>query len=84
MNELSRVSKFQDELEQYGLDWDGPLPEPDSDELIEVPSTESALNRQQTQELTEAIDPLRNSDCYGIDIFIETLLLVTSSLELAT
>jgi len=84
LNELSRVSKFQDELEQYGLDWDGPLPESDSDELIEVPSTESPLNRQQTQELTEAIDPLRNSDCYGIDIFIETLLLVTSSLELAT
>ena len=74
------LHNFQDEVEQYGLDWDGPLPESDSDEMIELPLTECPLNLQETQELKQAIDPLRNSDCYGIDIFIQTLLFVTSRL----
>ena len=60
------LHNFQDEVEQYGLDWDGPLPESDSDEMIELPLTECPLNLQETQELKQAIDPLRNSDCYGI------------------
>ena len=64
------LHNFQDEVEQYGLDWVGPLPESDSDEMIELPLTECPLNLQETQELKQAIDPLRNSDCYGIDIFV--------------
>ena len=60
---------FQDEVDQYSLDWDGALPESDSDEMIELPLTECPLNLQETQELKQAMDPLRNSDCYGINIF---------------
>ena len=74
------LHNFQDEVEQYGLDWDGPLPESDSDEMIELPLTECPLNLQETQELKQAIDSLRNSDCYGIGIFIQTLMFVTSRL----
>ena len=28
---LVLLHKFQDEIEEYGLDWNGPLPESDSD-----------------------------------------------------
>ena len=69
MEKISVASYFQDEVEYYGLDWDGPLPESDSDETIELP-------------LTATINPMRNSDCYGIDIFIETVTFVASRLAM--
>ena len=40
------LHKFQDEIKKYGLDWDGPLPESDSNEIIELPLTECPLNIQ--------------------------------------
>lgn len=49
------LHNFQDEVEQYGLDWNGPLPESDSDEMIELPLTECPLNLQETQELKQTI-----------------------------
>lgn len=82
MEKISVASYFQDEIEHYGLDWDGPLPESDSDETIELPLMANPLNQQQSQDLTQTINPMRNSDCYGIDIFIETLTFVASRLAM--
>ena len=56
--------------EEYGIDDDGPVPLEDSDEPVEVPPTGIALTQNFQQQLQVTIDPLRDSDCHGVDIYI--------------
>ena len=63
--------------EDYGIDWEGPLPDEEydgplssNDDLVEVPVTFS-LPREKLELLKEAIDPLQQSDSYGIDIYLK-------------
>ena len=72
---------LQNEIQQYGIDWAGPVSEEtDAEVHVEVPLTRNPLNEAQFQELTREIDPLKDSDCYGIDIFVETLEKVNNSI----
>ena len=65
----------------YGIDYDGPyLTEEfngtDSyDEIasVVVPETEVSLTELVYQELTQTINPLGNSDVYGVDIYLQVL-----------
>ena len=67
-------------MHQYGIKWDGPITEgSDMDVYIGIPATVNPLHLQEYQGLTRAIDPLRNSDSYGIDIFVETLAYVRAT-----
>ena len=53
------------------VDDDGPVPlEANSDEPIEVPLTEISLAQNFQQQLKLTIDPLRDSDCHGVDIYL--------------
>ncbi len=61
--------------DNYGIDWDGPAPDmqtTDSSEVV-VPFTTNPLLEADFALLKTAIDPLRNSDEYGVDIHLEVL-----------
>ncbi|KAM4521387.1 uncharacterized protein V3H82_002128 [Fundulus diaphanus] len=60
--------------ERYGVDWEGPTPL-DTDDTVIVPDTPEVIRRQVSTFLQERIDPLRDSDCFGMDICLEALQL---------
>lgn len=67
----------------YGIDWEGPMAD-DHDmvaESITVPETTNPLTEEQSQELLANIDPLKQCDNYGINIYLETLEFVHTKLE---
>lgn len=67
---------LKDEIQAYGIDKDGPVPDDHGDDInvVEVPNTLNPLQQTHYQEMLAAIDPLRPSDCHGIDIYMEVLL----------
>jgi hypothetical protein len=44
-----------------------------SADSVEVPEVPAPTSQNGLRELNEVIDPLKESDCHGIDIYIETL-----------
>ena len=54
--------------DNYGVDKEWLVPPEDDDEGVELPRNTIQLNEQQLTELTEAIDPLGDSDDYGISV----------------
>ena len=71
----------QEEFEQYGIDWDGPLPAEIDVDTVEVPETHCPLSEEQYEELIVSIDPLRVSNSYAIDIYLETIEFVNTHLQ---
>lgn len=66
------------EINGYGIDWDGPLPEEEPDcSVVTVPETPCPLEQDHYQELCALIDPLRHSNSYGIDILTEVISFLT-------
>ncbi|KAM7428126.1 hypothetical protein ABFA07_020846 [Porites harrisoni] len=65
----------EEEVSSYGIDWDGPIPNessPSDDfELVEIPNIEVNVREEQQQQLSLLVDPLSDSDCYGIDLYIQ-------------
>lgn len=52
------------------------MPSEDHDEYVDVPPTVINLRQNFQQQLQVTIDPLRDSDCYGVDIYLEVLFLL--------
>lgn len=52
------------------------MPLEDRDEYVDVPPTVINLGQNFQQQLQVTIDPLRDSDCYGVDIYLEVLFLL--------
>ncbi|XP_070546450.1 uncharacterized protein [Ptychodera flava] len=69
-----------EDLEYYGVDWSGPTPTPtehgnqECDEVV-VPEME-VIDEEQYDELHELVNPLSESCCHGIDLYLETLEIV--------
>lgn len=63
--------KFED---HYGIDWDGPTPL-DAEETVTVPDTPGIIRTEVNSLLEQRLDPLRDSDCFGMDICLEALQL---------
>jgi len=61
------------ELFAYGIDWDGPVPQIETANNVQVPLIEVELTDEQLYYLYENFDPLRNDDNYGIDVFLDVL-----------
>ena len=62
-------------LYHNSVGWDGPAPDVslDDETPVEVPNTRNPLEPAQYSSLTNLINPLRNSDEYGVDIYLEVL-----------
>ena len=65
----------QEDIEMYGIDWDGPLTNDPAEtpNIVEIPETPNPLVPNIFQEMCGQIDPLHESSNYGIDIFIQAM-----------
>lgn len=66
--------ELQDQLSQdwsqYGIDWEGPLPQGDSNEELVVPDIANPLSNRDFDDLLEHVNPLAHDEGYGIDLYI--------------
>lgn len=68
---------LQEAIEHYGIDWDGPLADQaELDQSVDVPELQDIISYQSEQELRQLINPLQESDCCGLNIYMETLQFV--------
>lgn len=63
---------WQVSFDDYGIDWDGSHGE-DEAVSIEVPSTPFLLHQQEVEQLEGIVDPLGDSQFYGIDIYMDVV-----------
>ena len=72
-----------EDLTFYGEDPEGPLPLEESNNNVEVfPAQLSNVNTDELiADLTNAIDSLQESSCFGIDIYVQALEIVVQKLE---
>ena len=63
----------QEEIEAYGIDWDGPLPDDpvETPDAVTVPETPNPMVPSIFQEMCEQVHPLEESLNYGIDLFMQ-------------
>lgn len=68
----------EEDLAYFGVDWDGPLPSsqwniPHEDDVsvLEVPEVPHLLQDHDHQQLVNTVNPLSDSDDYGVDLYIE-------------
>ncbi len=61
---------------EYGIDGDGPLPETDADDVVEVPETQLTITEAQLNQLQMLVDPLANDDNHGINLYTTTVATV--------
>ena len=75
---LVAMDFLEDVGDDYGIDEDG-LPSSTEDHSgVEVPEGGVSLESQQLADLQQVVDPLRESNNYGIDIYEETLHFLTN------
>ena len=61
------------DLHSYGIDWDGPTPDIETQNNVVVPEVEIDLTNDQIVYLKEHFDPLRDDDNCGINIFCDVM-----------
>ena len=64
-----KLSIYQD-WSQYGIDWEGPLPQGDSNEELVMPDIANPLSTRDFDDLLEHVNPLAHDEGYGIDLYI--------------
>lgn len=71
---LSISQNFND----YGVDWDSPCPGEVHETDVTVPENECVLNQNELDNLhtCNMIDPLRDSEFHGVDIYMEAVALL--------
>jgi hypothetical protein len=57
--------------DDYGIDWNGPIPYQD-DCHINIPETPCPLSAEQKRHLVETVNPLNDSNYFGLDICLQT------------
>lgn len=77
------ILNCQVDSNSYGIDWDGPLPSQEWDgqheddcRTVEVPSTSFPLSQAVLDYLQRTIDPLRNTQYHGVDIYLEVVCIL--------
>ena len=66
---------------EYGLDEEAPMPPVDTDNDVVVPESRIALTPAQEQNLQQTVDPLREDNNEGIDIYRATVEKVSNLLS---
>ena len=72
----------QSNVSAYGIDFEGPLPsaryngETWQDVSVEVPEIICPISEAQLHNLSSTINPLSESSCYGIDLYVQTVQII--------
>ena len=79
---LQQVSEFHDRIdipmELYGVDWHALTPSDDGLSIVDVGEIECPFDDPTYYQLISNIDPLRESNQYGTDIYLDALNLVSA------
>ena len=75
--DLTKFLLLQEQIGQYGIDWDGPV-NTDGDNLVEVPDTSCPLDDDKLQLLRQRIDLTTDDRNYGINTFNQLIAEVTN------
>ena len=73
---------FQTVDEHYGIDFDGPHPAEEHDgpnseaASVEVPQIAMPITQGTYEQLSRTINPLRDSEFYGVDIYADVLQII--------
>lgn len=77
------MSFKQADIEDYGIDWEGPAPSEawdgplcSTDESVVIPQTSLPFALETYVELARTIDPCQYSEFQGVDIYIQTLTFI--------
>lgn len=84
---LFKVNQYQFSFQivddYYGIDYDGPHPAEEYDgpsnetSSVEVPVTEMSPSQEDYQRLATSINPLCESQFYGVNIYVDVLQIVS-------
>ena len=77
---LAALDFFDAVPDAYGVDHDLGISVDDADneERVEIPSTEIEISQEQVSELESRVNPLDESDNFGVDLFTQTLQFIQS------
>ena len=68
------LSPLQSHVDNYGIDWDGPTAtDYQGTTVVEIPETLMLLTEANHSELKRTIDPMRESQHQGVDIYMDTV-----------
>ena len=79
----------EEDIPSFGVDYEGPLPSNEfdgetwNDLSVQVPEIQCPLSSAAFDRMTCMVDPLEESSCYGIDIYIKSLEIVDDLSALA-
>ena len=82
MNTFTLNDLEQSNVSAYGIDFEGPLPsaryngETWQDVSVEVPEIMCPISEAQLHNLSSTINPLSESSCYGIDLYVQTVQII--------
>ena len=63
----------QDDVKNFGIDWNGPITEDEDDNQVDVPEVENPLLDRDLQLLQATISPTAQSDCFGVDLYLQVV-----------
>ena len=66
----------QADATNWGIDWEGPVAEPDPVAVVQVLPVHSDLQQTIEEHLRGTIDPYMTSDVFGMDLYWQALSLV--------
>ena len=82
MNTSTLNDLEQSNVSAYGIDFEGPLPsaryngETWQDVSVEVPEIMCPISEAQLHNLSSTINPLSESSCYGIDLYVQAVQII--------
>ena len=73
----------QEEAQLYGIDWDGPMPDFEDEEVdhVTVPECLCPISPDDYDELEQTISPSATSSNYGIDLYSSAVAFVEEKLS---
>lgn len=77
MEDFVKTVLLQNEAENFGVNWEGPVTREDNDETVCVPEIACPLSDADMEELLSVVSPLALSKHYGIDLYESTVLFVS-------
>lgn len=61
------------DIDNYGIDWGGPIPVDDEIQQVDVDPINNILSNLQLSDLQHTINPLAEDGNFGINLFLTTL-----------
>lgn len=63
------MTSLQDDFDFYGIDWDGPTPDDDDVNIVDVPEASTILTPEQLADLSNTYNPLEECEDFGMTIY---------------